>query len=298
MATNSSTSALVTGLREPVSQLHSRVNDLDDNNGYNSNREYSHREVWRRLRFILGIQRDGVWQSRRFDDNVQHDQCWRRVSTGNCIQTGWSCRNARHYTYIRDSICNKFIIGVLSVISLSTPATANEGTTAIANPVATSSGQVSNQAVQINQGGYSKQGYAPGHYCNSSTLTVTPFYLGNDTHPNYVRSQNFGMQMTLSFPLDGGMVETCKALARKRLEKERLDYMLIRAIKCAELMRSGFMIHPNSPYSVVCSDVVPIARGTKSAPPSSEASAPASPPASEQVLKQTQDASSTTSQTE
>ena len=298
MATNSSTSAFVTGLREPVSELHSRVDDLDDNNGYDSNREYRHREVWRRLRFLFGIQRDGVWQSRRFDDNVQHHQCWRRVSTRNCIQRGWSGRNARDRAHLGDSIRNKFIVGVLSVISLSAPAAANEGTTAIANPVATSSGQVSNQAVQINQGGYSKQGYGQGHYCNSSTLTVTPFYLGNDTHPNYVRSQNFGMQMTLSFPLDGGMVETCKALARKRLEKEKLDYMLIRAIKCAELLRSGFMIHPNSPYSVVCSDVVPIARGTKSAPPSSGASAPASPPVSEQVSEQTQDALSTTSQTE
>ena len=45
--------------------------------------------------------------------------------------------------------------------------------TATANPIATSSGSVSNQAVQINQGGYSQQGFSSGHYCNSSTLTFT-----------------------------------------------------------------------------------------------------------------------------
>jgi len=65
--------------------------------------------------------------------------------------------------------------------------------------------------------------------------------------------------MTFSFPLDGGMVELCKSLARKRLQKERLDYSLIRALKCAELLEKGFMFRPESPYSIVCADVVPIA---------------------------------------
>lgn len=118
--------------------------------------------------------------------------------------------------------------------------------------------------MQINQGGYSEQGFSQGHYCNSSTLTFTPFYLGNDVHPEYVRNQNFGLQMTFSFPLDGGMVELCKSLAKKRLQKERLDYSLIRALKCAELLEKGFMFRPESPYSVVCADVVPIALEPKS----------------------------------
>lgn len=118
--------------------------------------------------------------------------------------------------------------------------------------------------MQINQGGYSEQGFSQGHYCNSSTLTFTPFYLGNDVHPEYVRNQNFGIQMTFSFPLDGGMVELCKSLARKRLQKERLDYSLIRALKCAELLEKGFMFRPESPYSIVCADVVPIALDPKS----------------------------------
>lgn len=103
-------------------------------------------------------------------------------------------------------------------------------------------------------------------------MVLTPFYLGNDVSPNYNRSQNFGMQLSFSFPLDGGMVETCKALAKRKLDKERLDYALIRALKCAELLDKGFMFHPDSPYSVVCADVVPIALLPKKSSPSPETS--------------------------
>ena len=101
----------------------------------------------------------------------------------------------------------------------------------------------------------------------------TPFYLGNDVQPDpYVRNQNFGAQLSFSVPLDGEMVELCKGLARKKIEKERLDYALIRALKCAELIEKGFMFKPSSPYAIVCDDVVPIAREPKSEPSSSEAS--------------------------
>ena len=144
---------------------------------------------------------------------------------------------------------------------------------AVANPIATSSGAVSNNNVQVNQGGFSMQGFSPGHQCNGGTMVFTPFYLGNDMHSDeYVRNQNFGAQVSFSVPLDGGMVELCKSLARKKLEKERLDYALIRALKCAELLDKGFMFKPSSPYAIVCDDVVPIAREPKSEPSSSSTS--------------------------
>jgi hypothetical protein len=151
------------------------------------------------------------------------------------------------------------------------PARAEDDTHVTAAPQASSSGSVSNQAIQINQGGYSTQSFGRGHYCNSSTLTVTPFYTGNDNHPNYTRGQNFGIQATMSFPLDGEMVSMCKNLAKKKLEKERLDYALVRAIKCAELLSMGYMIRPESPYSVICSDVVPIAVAPTSTDPQADA---------------------------
>ncbi len=142
---------------------------------------------------------------------------------------------------------------------------------------------MSNQSVQINQGGYSRQSFGGGHACNSSTLTFTPFYLGNDVHPDYVRNQNYGIQMTFSIPLDREMVDLCKDLASKRLEKERLDYALIRALKCAELLDKGFMIRPESPYAVVCSDVVPIARAPKTESSSPVVSESVLPTVSQQV---------------
>ena len=72
--------------------------------------------------------------------------------------------------------------------------------------------------------------------------------MGNDTVPTdadgYVRSNNFGVQLNFSVPLDGGMIETCKAIARKHEQKMRRDYELVRALKCTEIMRVGFTFRP------------------------------------------------------
>ena len=59
-------------------------------------------------------------------------------------------------------------------------------------------------------------------------------------------------------PLDGGMIETCKAIARKHEQKMRLDYELVRAIKCTEIMKAGFTFRPGSRVEVLCHDIVPI----------------------------------------
>ena len=133
--------------------------------------------------------------------------------------------------------------------------------------------------MQINQGSYSQQSYGTGHTCNSSTLVFTPFYLGNDVNPEpYVRNQNFGAQVSLSIPLNREMVQLCKELAKRKLEKERLDYALVRALKCAELLKMGFKIRDDSPFAPVCADVVPIAAVSPTSAPSSHAvSAPSSP---------------------
>lgn len=93
-------------------------------------------------------------------------------------------------------------------------------------------------------------------------MQLSPFFMGNDTIPyessGYVRSNNFGVQLNFSVPLDGGMVETCKSIARKHEQKMRLDYELVRAIKCTEIMRAGFTFRPGSRVEVLCHDVVPI----------------------------------------
>jgi hypothetical protein len=113
-----------------------------------------------------------------------------------------------------------------------------------------------------NNGAPSRQYFAANSSCNGTTMQFSPFYMGNDTvphdHTGYVRSNNFGVQLNFSVPLDGGMVETCKSIARKHEQKMRLDYELVRAIKCTEIMKDGFTFRPGSRVEVLCNDVVPI----------------------------------------
>lgn len=257
-----------------LSKLHPRKYEQHDDNRYDNNRNDCNRTLWRRLQQLVGYQHHSEWRNRGGRDDLRYHKSRARLPVGNCGATGGSYRNRGHHSYNPANLNHNLAVGLLAV-SFLLPVEVranNEGTTAIANPQAVSTGQATNQAVQINQGGYSKQGYSPGHFCNSPTLTVTPFFLGNEVFPTYVRGQNYGIQATVSFPLDGEMVRLCKDLAAKKVEKERLDYALIRALKCAQLIESGFMFHPSSPFAVVCSDVVPIAREPNSSEASSQLS--------------------------
>lgn len=117
---------------------------------------------------------------------------------------------------------------------------------------------MANQAVQINQGSLSTQSFSQGHYCNGPVLSIAPYYLQTETvtSSNTV-SRNFGGQVSISVPLDGGSVELCKQLARNRIEKDRLDYELVRIKECISIFESGYMIHPSSPIYPVCADIIP-----------------------------------------
>ena len=131
------------------------------------------------------------------------------------------------------------------------------------NPIAAATGNVTNQAVQFqNNGAPSRQYFGPNNSCNGSTMQLSPYYMGNDTIPResdgYVRSGNWGLQINFAVPLDGGMIETCKSIARKHEQKMRLDYELVRALKCTEIMRKGFTFRPGSRVEVLCHDIVPI----------------------------------------
>ena len=145
------------------------------------------------------------------------------------------------------------------------PAFASEEPTVknTSNPVAAATGNVTNQAVQFqNNGAPSRQYFGPNISCNGPTMQLSPFYMGNDTIPRdsegYVRSGNWGMQLNFSVPLDGGMTELCKSIARRQEQKLRLDFELVRALKCTEIMRAGFTFRPGSRVEVLCHDVVPI----------------------------------------
>ena len=90
-------------------------------------------------------------------------------------------------------------------------------------------------------------------------MTFSPFYMGNDVLPDsYTRTNNFGAQLNFSVPLDGTMIELCKQIARRHEQKMRLDYEMIRALKCTEIMKAGFTFRPGSRVEVLCHDIVPI----------------------------------------
>ena len=73
---------------------------------------------------------------------------------------------------------------------------------------------------------------------------------------SFSTSASYGGQISLSMPLDGSSVELCKALARRELEKERLDYELIRIKECINIYEKGYTIHPDSPFYPMCADVI------------------------------------------
>jgi len=126
--------------------------------------------------------------------------------------------------------------------------------------VAAATGNVTNQAVQFqNTGAPSRQYFNTGNSCNGATMTFSPFYMGADVMPDsYTHTDNYGVQLNFSVPLDGGMVELCKKIAKRQEEKLRLDYELVRALKCTEIMKAGFMFRPGSRVEVLCHDIIPI----------------------------------------
>ena len=131
------------------------------------------------------------------------------------------------------------------------------------NPVAAATGNVTNQAVQFqNNGAPSRQYFAGTNSCNGPTMTFSPFMMGNETRPvdpdGLVKNANWGAQVNFMIPLDSEMIEQCKSIAKRHEQKMRLNYELIRAGKCAELMQKGFTFRPGSRVEHLCNDIVPI----------------------------------------
>jgi len=86
--------------------------------------------------------------------------------------------------------------------------------------------------------------------------------MGNESEPyeqdGYVLNENWGAQVNFMFPLDYSITKRCKDAAKQRIEKERLDYELVRIKNCAELQQKGFTLRPGSRFAALCSDVIPI----------------------------------------
>ena len=89
-------------------------------------------------------------------------------------------RNKRHRY-------NKYLLPVIAAITCSPAAMATDvgGVSATANPIANSSGSVTNQAIQVLQGPYINNQYGGGISCQGPTLNITPFVTGalSEQHP-------------------------------------------------------------------------------------------------------------------
>ena len=138
--------------------------------------------------------------------------------------------------------------------------------------MAAATGNVTNQAVQFqNNGAPSRQHYGSGVSCNGSTMTFSPFYMGNHTKPfdeemaqrSYTVAENWGGQINFMFPLDRRGLAQCRKIAKRQEEKMRLDYELTRMLRCAELQRKGFMLAEGTRVYHMCNDVVPIVKYEK-----------------------------------
>ena len=93
-------------------------------------------------------------------------------------------------------------------------------------------------------------------------MTFSPFWLASENTPydpeSYSRGWNYGAQLNFMVPMDYDTVRRCKSIAKRVEEKMRVDYELVRALKCAELMQKGFTLRPGSRVEHMCNDVVPI----------------------------------------
>lgn len=167
---------------------------------------------------------------------------------------------------------NKFYIGLYSIIvSLCAPAYAESPSVSnIAGPSAAATGNVTNQAVQVLQGPFAVNTFGSGISCQSPTLSIQPFAMGNnnynwDPEAHLTGSRNLGISLGFNIPLDGSLTSLCKERVRVAIERQqaeadkaRLDFELVRLLKCGEAMKAGVRFHPQSPYAGICADVIVI----------------------------------------
>jgi hypothetical protein len=203
------------------------------------------------------VQRDRQQRNPIGQPGGNYDLHGDRCNQGFFVQRGDAARrhhrNARHHAHHLHYLYHAVAICLLAI----TPSAAKGETTVVAAPQSSSTGSVTNQAVQINQGSYNNQSFGSGLTCSGPTMVFTPFVIGASTYHEATGNANYGFQMSISVPLDREAVSLCKAHAKQKLSKERLDYELVRVLKCSEFLKSGFVIHQESSVYVLCADVWP-----------------------------------------
>ena len=174
----------------------------------------------------------------------------RVISIRRVLQRSWAFHRHGHSANNDRAKRHRYHVGLWALVLLPGPALAQANATA--NPVANSTGSVTNQAIQMLTGPYPTNAYGPGISCQGPTLNIspfvttsksyalpftdtvrTPYYDPTDDDENGVpdnpgnilyyqelpsgqknnHALNFGVSATVSIPLDGGLQERCKASA-------------------------------------------------------------------------------------
>ena len=271
---DSSLSTVVTRSSESKhndSSVHTREYELDYHHNSDNIRNNKPRSIWSRGKNLVWNKYNRFRRYCRYCYNLQYDNSRSRLSVRNNRKSSRTNRNNRHGSNYRHRLHYYLLLSLLSI----TPAYADTDpeTNNVSNPVAAATGNVTNQAVQFqNNGAPSRQQYGPNISCNGSTMTFSPFYMGNHTKPwevtedmgmspsSYTLAENWGFQINFMVPLDKSGLKQCREIAARQEEKMRLDYELTRALKCAQLQKSGFTLLPKSRVYHMCSDVVPISQ--------------------------------------
>ncbi len=270
------------------SPIHPGVDEFNNDNSTGYRRRHNDHQVWFSSKLVEWREYytyfSNFWRNSRFRFSI-HDPYSRRSihfrnnnkSSNSGTRNTGNRKNYRNYCYYYLALC------LLSIA----PAYAEPEVQNTSNPVAAATGNVTNQAVQFqNNGAPSRQILGPNISCNGATMTFSPFYMGNHTTPfdenmdqsSYTVAENWGFQINFMVPLDGSIVETCKALGKRQLNKMALDYELVRAKECAALQQKGFMIRPNTRVYHMCSDIIPIAAFKAEVAAAREKSLPPKPP--------------------
>ena len=111
--------------------------------------------------------------------SIQRKLSWPRPieSHNNTENNNYTKRN--RYNFNLYTIAKRLCL-ILATTVVSTPAYAADvgGVSATANPIANSSGSVTNQAIQVLQGPYITNQYGNGIACQGPTMNVTPYITG------------------------------------------------------------------------------------------------------------------------
>ena len=194
---------------------------------------------------------------RRKQTELDNHQCRGTLPihrTLRCTRSPDSHNYKSHPNYTIRHHINKYLLAIAVGFGNITPVMATDvgGVSATANPVANSSGSVTNQAIQVLQGPYITNTYGNGIQCQGPTANFTPYvtrtgtwsdpyepwfndpvynnadnnddgipdspgeilyYIPTRTGQKATQNINIGFSATLSFPLDKELQQQCKDAA-------------------------------------------------------------------------------------